>query len=704
MAAAYHAGGTKQSDEAFTEVVVECVAIVFDYARDLTQAATPGSPGSPKRSGMSPPGSPTRMMSPGQIGQPEASGGESASAQEQEDTKARKEELTEMLTSKLHSWLVILCDDGDVSSPEEAARKAQTLRVERLGSGSTVREVGDRSSTRWVRVVQLALEKAFALASDGTSLRLLGAVIGGNLQNPGESVLSVDAQAAILDRCAAQMRGQPALTLELLQEDDRQQAKAAEPIVGSKYKVLLRGTVRETVDTASAKLRALMLGDVVTVAEHAVHEATGQMRILLQERGGWTSLVAQDGRPILSPIDPPPQTPSLIQSLLFERLRPLLVLRMMPPDIIDQEDQAVVELLGERISQPLEYDQVRKLAAEVFGQMVSLPLVLRSCTFGLGCMLGLNGVIEGDDVLGAKAWIYSTCTAVGLSRSFYTSEETLRRHNLDVAHAVDCWLRVLQTGAPVPTPGTEDLNEEEKLSRGTTDCIAALLCALCIPTAGEIAPAGVSLLKFLTNRLSKPAAGAALTWAEQTVPVLQVFKTVGLMLSPQSSQRAAQDPPQQPPRDPGAESVLRHVVGPIVELAVQGSPALFSEIEEISECEPECEKDEDGDQLVVLRPAALQLVFSIVLQLKSEVFAGELRAQIFDACEAACCAADDLSRMRGAQLAGAIITCHAGETRGDGADDRMVGLVVVLQRLAADDPCEDVARAALQLVSLGLAD
>jgi hypothetical protein len=460
------------------------------------------------------------------------------------------------------------------------------------------------------------------------------------LQNPGKSVLSVDAQAAILERCAAQMRGQTALTLELLQEDDRQQAKAAEPIVGSKYKVLLRGTVRETVDTASTKLRALTLGDVVTVAEWAVHEATGQMRVLLQAGGGWTSLVAQDGRPILSPLDPPPQAPSLVQSLLFERLRPLLVLRMMPPDIIDQEEQAVVALLGERISKPLEFDQVRKLAAEVFGQMVSLPLVLRSCTFGLGCMLGLNDAIEGDDVLGAKAWVYSTCTAIGLSRSFHTSEETLRRHLPDVAHAVDCWLRVLQTGAPVPTPGTEDLSEEEKLSRGTTDCIAALLCALCIPSAGSIAPAGVSLLDFLTSRLLKPAAGVAFTWAERTVPVLQVFKTVGLMLSPQSPQQAAQDPPQQPPRDPGAASVLRHVIGPIVELAVQGSPALFSEIEEIEENEggAECE-DEDGDQLVVLRPAALQLVFSIVLQLKSEVFAGAVRAKIFDACEAACCAA-----------------------------------------------------------------
>ena len=48
-------------------------------------------------------------------------------------------------------------------------------------------------------------------------------------------------------------------------------------------------------------------------------------------------------------------------------------------------------------------------------------------------------------------------------------------------------------------------------------------------------------------------------------------------------------------------------------------------------------------------------------------------------------------------------TCHAGEARDEGvADDRMVGLVVALQRLAAEDLSPDVARTAVQLVSLGL--
>jgi hypothetical protein len=44
-----------------------------------------------------------------------------------------------------------------------------------------------------------------------------------------------------------------------------------------------------------------------------------------------------------------------------------------------------------------------------------------------------------------------------------------------------------------------------------------------------------------------------------------------------------------------------------------------------------------------------------VLQLKSDVLTGKVRDQVFDVCEAACCAADESSRLRGAQLAGAIM-------------------------------------------------
>jgi hypothetical protein len=50
-------------------------------------------------------------------------------------------------------------------------------------------------------------------------------------------------------------------------------------------------------------------------------------------------------------------------------------------------------------------------------------------------------------------------------------------------------------------------------------------------------------------------------------------------------------------------------------------------------------------------------------------------------------------------------TCHASEAKGDDvADVRMVGLVLLLQKLATEDPSSDVARTATQLVNLGLAE
>jgi hypothetical protein len=663
VASAHRATDINQSADASTEIVVECVASVFDSARSLSQDATNGRQGGSS----SPPASPARLTSPGQIGQSEAPAADATSEASSAELQAQNRELVDLLAKKLHRWLLILCD------------------------ANAVEPVSGGAASRWVRAVQIALEKTFALASDGISLRLLGAALGGGEAENGTAIktekfeLPLEARHAILERCRLQMRGQPKLTLELLQEDDRLQAKAAQPKVGAKYKVLLRATVRETVDTSSSRIRALSVGDVVTVAEHAVHEATGQSRVLLTEDngGGWTSMVAQDGRPILTPVDDSTElAPSLVQSLLFERLRPLLVLRMMPVDIVDDvatsnttlnadegEGGGVAELLGERLTKPLEFDQVRKLGAEVFGQIVTLPSVLASCAATLTSIRDSHGSITGDDVLGAKAWVYSTCTAIGLWRSQGTPLKG-KDTAACVESVVDCLLGVLQAGAPVPAPGSEDLSEEEKLSRGCTDAIAALLCALCASTNEDVAAVGRSVLDHLISQLSSPGAdaAAAFTWSERAIPVLQVFKTVGLMLNSVNQPRAAQIDPssdgnQEPPRDTGAQTVLLDSFGPIVELAGCGI-APINAIEELDDDDDDDEKEAEDrnradcdvtDQLLLLRPAALQLVFSIVLQLKSDVFAGAMRALIFDLCEAACCADDELSRLRGAQLAGAIM-------------------------------------------------
>ena len=615
------------SSDTFEELVSECVASIFDFARASSHCFNRVQ---------SPRHLPGQLTNPGQIGL--VSPVDSATAGK---VRAEKSEMLDLVATNLHRWLVILCGTG------------------------TQEVLPGRTTARWIRAIQIALEKTFALASDQISLRLFGSALGGGEGMANALELPADVYDAIVQRCRIQMQGQPALSLELLEEDDKRQEHATTPKIGAKYKVLVRATVRETVDISSARLRALAVGDLVTVEAHALHEATGQIRVRLKETdGGWTSMVAQDGRQILGPVDDAADTaPSLIQSLLFERLRPLLVLRMLPAGIICNSilargsiDDSVVSLIGERLTQPLEFDQVRKLGAEVLGQIVALPAVLALSTAALESMIASSGgCISGGHVLGAKAWVYSMCTAIGL----WQSRSTLAGVQITATSAestVKCLLYVLQTGAAVPPAGSADLSEEEKLSRGCTDAIAALLCALC--ASEELVSVGRSVLGYVVGQLSRPdAADTSSSWAARAIAAMQVLKTVSLMLGGHKTDEATRDD-RALPKHSGVGMVLMHAIGPIIDLANVGTAKSNSSIEETPSGESQIEASGDTayeDQVLLLRPAALQLLFSIVLQLKSNVLSGKVRAQIFDVCEAACCAADESSRLRGAQLAGAIM-------------------------------------------------
>ena len=625
---------------AVRSAVGECVGTIFDAVRGLSHAADTTS---------SPPASPARLTSPADIGLPAPN--EAPPAQAQEDARAANEDLVNFVAESVRGWVVSLCEGGQLRSAQRDGspgdRDAQRLEYE----------------ARWEAGLHVALEKTFALASENVSLRLLAAMVGGGRAGASARPLPLGLQAAVLERCVAQMRRQPALTVELLEEDDRQQAQAAAPQVGAQYKVLLRATVRETVDTDSPRLRALSVGDTVTVAEAAVHEPTGQTRVLLQgEGGGWTSVVAQDGRQILRPLREPAQKPeSLVQTLLFERLRPLLVLRMLPAQamaaLTDDENglngkevrDAAADLLVQRLSQPLEFDQIRKQSAEVFGQIFPLSYVLPRCTAALTSFEEpTGGGIASDNLLGAKAWVYSTCHAIGLWRALQSTavENAVPIPPLPaLMDAVDVLLRVLRSGPPVPQPGSVDLDEAEKLTRGCTDCIAALLCAISAPDACKAGPApGAEVLSHLTGLLLPVASETRSSeWVKTAVPVLQVFRTVSMMLAGSPAGNNGQIPAGAV--DAGAQAVLLQVLGATVQLAGMGSRL---------DVAPSNEAD---DALAVLRPAALQLCFSIVLQLKSAALGATsgMCTKLVDTCEAACAAPDELSRARAAQLAGAIM-------------------------------------------------
>lgn len=289
----------------------------------------------------------------------------------------------------------------------------------------------------------------------------------------------------------------------------------------------------------------------------------------------------------------------------------------------------------------------------MFGQIVALPAVLVSCTAALETMIASGGgIVSSDHVLGAKAWVYSMCISIGLWRS---------RNKVDGEHitaararsTVQCLLRVLETGAPVPPPGSADLTEEEKLSRGCTDAIAGLSCALC---ASDMAIVGKAVLDDFVNQLSRPDTDNS-SWVARAIAVMQVLKTVSLMFVSSAPDQTTRD--DKTLANSGVQMVLMHVIGPVIDLANMDIANSSSAIQEIPHNQPDqavASMDTENDQQpLLLRPAALQLVFSIVLQLKSDVLKGERRAQIFDVCEAACCADDENCRLRGAQLAGAIM-------------------------------------------------
>ena len=215
--------------------------------------------------------------------------------------------------------------------------------------------------------------------------------------------------------------------------------------------------------------------------------------------------------------------------------------------------------------------------------------------------------------------------------------------------AVDALLRVLRSGPPVPQPGSVDLDEAEKLTRGCTDCIAALLCAISAPDASSKAGprADAEALSHLTGLLLPVASETRSSeWVKTAVPVLQVFRTVSMMLAGSPAGNNGQIPAGAV--DAGAQAVLLQVLGATVQLAGMGSRL---------DVAPSNEADDPDDALAVLRPAALQLCFSIVLQLKSAALGATsgMCTKLVDTCEAACAAPDELSRARAAQLAGAIM-------------------------------------------------
>ena len=135
--------------------------------------------------------------------------------------------------------------------------------------------------------------------------------------------------------------------------------------------------------------------------------------------------MAQDGGTVLRPL---PEDPAArreraqaerVQALLFTRLRPLLILRMVRTTAGPQEGGLALLLppraarqlqgaLAARVGAELEFDPVRKLAAEVQALLLPVATVLHAASGGLAALH------TGGSGMAARAWLYSACHALAM--------------------------------------------------------------------------------------------------------------------------------------------------------------------------------------------------------------------------------------------------------------------------------------------------
>lgn len=185
-----------------------------------------------------------------------------------------------------------------------------------------------------------------------------------------------------------------------------------------------------------------------------------------------------------------------VRDLLFERLSPLLVLRTLPLAAFqystdNSEDLAqVYQLLLQRMVQVHEYDEVRRVAAEIFarGELeTTISFVVMALDGFLGKLKpssesgpassGARWTPKADDLeaIGCgdprvvRVFVYALCHAATL-------------HSGDVAGVAACvssrLFDVLRAPLSEPASPSEEPSSLYKLQRGCIDALAAIVCSL----------------------------------------------------------------------------------------------------------------------------------------------------------------------------------------------------------------------------------
>ncbi|XP_023543535.1 uncharacterized protein LOC111803391 isoform X3 [Cucurbita pepo subsp. pepo] len=170
-------------------------------------------------------------------------------------------------------------------------------------------------------------------------------------------------------------------------------------------------------------------------------------------------------------------SPSVQQSL-FERLCPLLVIRMLPLEVFNDlsmsvmygqlpnraiindmdivDPTCVVELLLNRAFSKFEFDDVRKLAAELCGRIH--PQVLYPYV-----SLVLEDAVGSHHIPGIKACLFSMCTSLAVRGEIMSS-------HFDI-------FEIVKTLEVVLSWPSQDGDEVSKSQHGCIDCMALMICA-----------------------------------------------------------------------------------------------------------------------------------------------------------------------------------------------------------------------------------
>jgi len=197
----------------------------------------------------------------------------------------------------------------------------------------------------------------------------------------------------------------------------------------------------------------------------------------------------------LSPTDLDDETPdatATLRSLLFDRLAPLLILRVLPVEGF-REDTAedagdlgkVGVLLIERVSQLYEFEEVRKLAAELCG---SLPMqyVVEPCLEALWALLApdVHGLSRAQGIDGparVKGLLLALCHSIS------SHGKEANRFAVEIATTVFPVLAAYESDEPREEQGEneDDSVERHKATLAVIDCLALTAQAECQADTGE---------------------------------------------------------------------------------------------------------------------------------------------------------------------------------------------------------------------------